>query len=158
MNTPSVATLAPACCGSCGCRLPAGTPDDFCPFCASDEPRLERRMIGDFVLLEELGRGGMGVVWRARQLRLEREVAVKILPGGDLAGSEARERLAQEAKATARLKHPNIVTIHEVGEDEGLPYLVMELIEGGTLGHALTERVVPVRQLARWLREVAAAV
>lgn len=115
-------------------------------------------MIGDCELLDELGRGGMGVVWRARQSGLEREVAVKILPGGDLAGAEARERLAQEAKATARLKHPNIVTIHEVGEDDGLPYLVMELIEGGTLGQALAERAVPVRQLARWLREVAAAV
>jgi WD40 repeat protein len=131
---------------------------DCCPFCATDEPDPQRRVIGECELLEELGRGGMGVVWRARQLGLDREVAVKILPGGDLAGAEARARLSQEARATARLNHPNIVTIHDVGEDDGLPFLVMELVEGVTLGHVLSERPISVRQAAHWVIEVARAV
>ena len=63
-------------CPTCRSRLPSGTPLDCCPFCATDEPDPQRRVIGECELLEELGRGGMGVVWRARQLGLDREVAV----------------------------------------------------------------------------------
>lgn len=150
---------APARCAQCGARLLHGTPGDLCPLCVPDgEAAPPARVLGDCELSEEIGRGGMGVVWRGRQRGLDREVAVKMLPGGDLAGAEARARFQQEAKATARLKHPNIVAIHEVGEADGVPFLVMELIEGSTLSSALQEQPVIARQAARWLREAALAV
>ncbi len=148
-------------CDVCGARLPAGTPSGLCPFCISDEASSDEstmRQLGDFELLEEIGRGGMGVVWRARQRTLNREVAVKTLPGGDLAGAEARERFQGEAQATARLKHPNIVPVHEVGEDDGVPYLVMELVEGRPLSEVLGGKPVPTKLAARWLRDIALAV
>ncbi len=115
-------------------------------------------MLGDCELIEEIGRGGMGVVWRARQRGLNRHVAVKTLPGGDLAGTEARTRFRTEAQATARLKHPNIVPIHDVGEDDGIPYLVMELVDGQPLNEILGAKAAPPQLAARWLRDVALAV
>ncbi len=132
---------------------------DLCPLCVLDDGAdATRHVLGGCQLTEEIGRGGMGVVWRARQTGLDREVAVKVLPGGDLAGAEARARFRNEALATARLRHPNIVAVHDVGEDGGMPYLVMELVEGATLGATLVEKAVTSRQAARWLRDTALAV
>lgn len=147
-------------CEVCGARLPQGTPSGLCPFCVADDAAGESpaRQLGDFELLEEIGRGGMGVVWRARQRTLNREVAVKTLPGGDLAGAEARARFQGEAQATARLKHPNLVPVHEVGESDGVPYLVMELVEGRPLSEVLGGKPAPAKLAARWLRDVALAV
>ncbi|MBL4845954.1 MAG: protein kinase [Planctomycetes bacterium] len=84
-------------------------------------------------VVRELGRGGMGVVLEAFDKRLERRVALKVLLSGDLAGSDARERFQLEARAAARLKHPNLVAVHEVGEEGGRPFLVMDYVEGESL-------------------------
>ena len=147
-------------CQQCGARLPAGTPEGLCPLCVLDEePHTNgTRVLGDCELYEEIGRGGMGVVWRGRQRGLDREVAVKTLPGGDLAGAEARARFRIEAQASARLKHPNIVAIYDVGEADGMPYFVMELIAGRTLAAVIAEKPVPARTAARWLHDAALAV
>src|SRR5688572_15997739 len=88
---------------------------------------------GDYEILEELGRGGMGVVYKARQRSLPRLVAVKMMRDARLSSPEDRSRFRAEAEAVARLKHPNIVTVHDVGENEGMPYFVMEYVEGQTL-------------------------
>ena len=100
----------------------------------------------------------MGVVWRGRQRGLNREVAVKTLPGGSLAGAEARSRFRTEALAAARLKHANIVSVYDVGEEDGLPFLVMELVRGRTLSAVLADGPLTARLAARWMRDVAMAV
>ena len=112
--------------------------------------------IGGYELLNEIARGGMGVVYRARDPRLEREVALKVLSGVD--DEEARERFAIEARATARLSHPHIVGIQAVGEDQGRPYLVMDLVEGRSLMAELEERgTFQPRQAAELVRDLADA-
>src|SRR5262249_5678473 len=78
-----------------------------------------------------LGRGGMGVVYRARHLRLNRPVALKMLLAGAYAGPEERERFFREAEAVAGLRHPNIVQVHDMGDHDGRPYFTMEYIDGG---------------------------
>ena len=80
----------------------------------------------------EIGRGGMGIVYRATDLDLKRQVAVKLLPDR-VSSPDARERFIREARAAAALNHPNIVAVHDVGEDQGVPFFVMELVEGGNL-------------------------
>jgi serine/threonine protein kinase/WD40 repeat protein len=91
----------------------------------------ERRELGHYLLLEELGRGGMGVVYAARDRRLGRKVAIKMLRSeGD---AKLARRLIREAKAMAKLAHPNVVTVHEIGEHEGAAFIVMEYVEGQTL-------------------------
>jgi WD40 repeat protein/tRNA A-37 threonylcarbamoyl transferase component Bud32/tetratricopeptide (TPR) repeat protein len=90
-----------------------------------------------YEILGELGRGGMGIVYQAWHERLRRRVAVKVLRGGALAGADERARFRIEAEAVARLEHPNIVHIHEVGEQAGQPYFVLEYIEGGSLAETL---------------------
>src|SRR5262252_9230507 len=86
-----------------------------------------------YEVLSVLGRGGMGVVYQARHLRLGRTVAVKMLLAGAAATAEERERFLREARAVASLRHPNVVQLHDVGEAAGRPYFTMELLDGGSL-------------------------
>jgi serine/threonine protein kinase/Tol biopolymer transport system component len=113
------------------------------------------KQAGVFEILEPLGAGGMGEVFKARDTRLNRYVAIKFLP--EAASPLARERFHREAQAIAALNHPNICTLYEVGEQDGQPYLVMELLEGETLFHRLQRGPVPMPQLAQWGAEIADA-
>ncbi|HEV2664589.1 MAG TPA: serine/threonine-protein kinase, partial [Blastocatellia bacterium] len=98
---------------------------------------------GDYELLRQIGRGGMGVVYEARQISLNRTVALKMILGGDLASSSAVRRFQIEAEAAAKLEHPNIVAIHEFGEREGLPFFSMQRIEGTSLDREMAALALP---------------
>jgi tetratricopeptide (TPR) repeat protein len=95
------------------------------------------QVLGHYRVLEQIGAGGMGVVYRAHDLQLERDVALKVLPPGTLADNHARSRFRKEALALARLNHPNIATVHEFGTQEGIDFLVTEYIHGLTLDSKL---------------------
>jgi serine/threonine-protein kinase len=117
------------------------------------------RTFGDYELLEELGRGGMGVVYKARQRHPDRLVALKMILRGDLASAADLARFRGEAQSAARLEgHPNIVSIHEVGECDGQPYFSMKYIEGTTLARLVAESPLPPREAARYLAVVCRAV
>src|SRR5581483_11467277 len=90
-----------------------------------------------YEILGELGRGGMGVVYKARQVRLNRLVALKMILSGPHAGSHELARFKAEAEAVARLQHPNLVQIFDIADDDGRPYFVMEYVGGGSLAHKL---------------------
>jgi serine/threonine protein kinase len=114
--------------------------------------------VGGYALLQVVGRGGMGVVYQARHLELDRLVALKMILSDTHAGPLDRARFRTEAEAVARLDHPNIVRIHEVGEQAGRPYLVLEWIDGGTLAQHLNGSSLPSRAAAALLLPVAEAV
>jgi serine/threonine protein kinase len=105
--------------------------------------------LGPYEILKPLGAGGMGEVYRARDTRLGREVAVKVLPG-DLSSEPAlRQRLEREAKAVSQLSHPHICTLHDIGSHEGTDFIVMELVEGETLEQRLGKGPLPADQVLR---------
>ncbi|QRN94435.1 serine/threonine protein kinase [Archangium violaceum] len=108
--------------------------------------------VGRYVLLRRVGEGGMGVVFAAYDPDLDREVALKLLKPGAVADAEARGRLVREAQALARLSHPNVVIVHDVGQDDDTVFLAMELVRGRTLRHWLEEAPRPWREvLSRFL-------
>jgi eukaryotic-like serine/threonine-protein kinase len=115
------------------------------------------RYIGDYELLEELGRGGMGVVYKARQSKLNRLVALKMILAGEYAGERDIARFRTEAEAVARLQHPNIVQIFEVGEHDGHPYFSLEFVDGGSLAQRLDGTPLPSHQAARLVETLARA-
>jgi tetratricopeptide (TPR) repeat protein len=114
--------------------------------------------IAGYEILGELGRGGMGVVYRAWQPSLNRAVALKVILAGAHAGPAALARFRTEAEAAARLQHPHIVPIFEVGEQAGMPYAVLELVDGGTLAARLAGTPMPLRQAAELAETLARAV
>jgi serine/threonine protein kinase len=114
-------------------------------------------VIPGYEILGKLGQGGMGVVYKARQVRLNRVVALKVLRDGILAGPEQLARFQGEARAVARLQHPDIVQIYEVGEHEGRPYLALELVDGGSLAEKLNGTPLPPAEAARFVETLARA-
>ena len=122
-------------------------------------PMLLKEALGDAYTIEgEIGRGGMGVVYRARDERLQRRVAIKVLPPELAFSSEIRARFTREAQTAARLQHPHIVPIHDVGEGQGIVYFVMGLIEGESLAARIRRRGrVPAEETRRIIRETADA-
>jgi tRNA A-37 threonylcarbamoyl transferase component Bud32 len=115
------------------------------------------RRFGNYELLEELGRGGMGVVYKARHEGLGRTVALKLILAGDYCRPQELARFRTEAVAAARLQHPNIVQVHEVGEQDGRPYLSLELVNGGSLEEKLAAAPWRGRDAARLVEVLARA-
>jgi eukaryotic-like serine/threonine-protein kinase len=167
-------------CEECGQAFPKNALGGLCPKClitmaigpASDEattaadetmpnwPRCsdKLRKFGDYELLEEVARGGMGIVYRARQKSLNRIVAVKMLLFGEFSSDAFVRRFKAEAEAAAALQHPNIVAIHEVGEHDGQRYFSMQYVEGRSLADVVREGPLPSREAARLLRILSEAV
>jgi eukaryotic-like serine/threonine-protein kinase len=110
-----------------------------------------------YQLLRELGRGGMGVVYKARDQRLNRIVAIKMLLGGAHSGPMDRVRFQIEAETVASLQHPSIIKIHEIGESNSCPYLVLEFLEGQSLDRQLTQQPLSAREAARVIETLARA-
>jgi serine/threonine-protein kinase len=160
-------------CPKCGAALPADAPRGLCGQCLltlaigldapgsdlaiAEAPSPGRRW-GDYELLEELARGGMGIVYKARQLCPNRIVALKVVRGGHLASEADLGRFRNEAETAGRLVHPNIVSAYEVGEHDGQVYFTMPLVEGRTLEQHLTRFTRDHRGTALLMAQVARAV
>ncbi len=156
-------------CPHCKSSVPIATENEelICPVCGSAF-RLDRestipweadrpRRLGKFELLEQVGRGAFGTVYRARDTGLDRFVAVKVPRGGQLATAEDEDRFVREARAAAQLRHPGIVPVYEVGRDAAYPYIVAEFVSGVTLTDALTGRRFTVRESADLVAQIAYA-
>src|SRR3954454_4537204 len=111
--------------------------------------------LGPYEIQSPLGAGGMGEVYRARDSRLNRDVAIKILPGSFSADPDRLQRFAQECRAAAALNDPNILAIYDIGEDGGVPYVVSELLEGETLRDRLRNGAVASRKVIEWAQQIA---
>jgi serine/threonine-protein kinase len=121
-------------------------------------PAARLTSFGDYQVLEELGRGGMGVVYKAQHTKLNRLVALKMILAGDLASAEHDARFLAEARAVARFQHPHIVQIHEIGEHKGRPFFSLEFVEGGSLAERLKGQPLSDREAAQLVEVLAHAV
>ena len=171
-------------CRKCGATVPPDSPEESCGACllemalSSDEPVREEHgspkainaygervppstmsmQFGDYELLEQIGRGGQGVVFRARQKSLNRVVALKVINLGQWASKAHVKRFRREAEAAARLEHPSIVPIYEVGERDGSCYFSMKFVEGGQLDEVAKRKPMPPRRAAELIAKVASTV
>jgi WD40 repeat protein/tRNA A-37 threonylcarbamoyl transferase component Bud32 len=174
-------------CPRCGARLESSAGVDLCPACVVkrclepqvdsdseglgidaawletfDTPSLQTATkglpFGEYELFEEIGQGGMGVVYRARQIKLDRIVALKMLLLGQRASDELQERFQREAQAAAHLHHPGIVAIYEVGEVGGQPFISMDFVQGKNLAQIIEGKPQSARQAATYTRSIAEAV
>jgi serine/threonine protein kinase len=167
LETDALLGLCPECLMKAGLPGPpkatiAVSPDAFIEGPESETkeftPGTKLGYIGDYELLEEIARGGMGVVYKARQSSLKRTVAVKMIRSGQLAGEAEVKRFHTEAEAAAQLQHPGIVAIHEIGEHEGRHYFSMDFVEGKNLAQIANGKPVSPRSAAEWLKAIAEAV
>ena len=115
------------------------------------------RSISHYEILEKLGEGGMGVVWKARDTRLKRLVAIKTLPAGRLADEGRQRRFIQEAQAASALNDPNIVTIYEIASENGTDFIAMECVDGKTLGQLIPKRGMRLEEILRYAIQIAGA-
>ena len=175
-NPPDPNAAPPNVCGVCGTALAPGRLGAQCPRCllslgssfglpgddAAEEGLLDPMQVrgfGDFELLEEIARGGMGIVYRARQISLNREVAIKMILAGELAGKDALRLFQREAHAAANLHHPNIVPVYEIGEHAMQHYFTMRFVPGGkTIADWAVTRRGEWRAIAETAAKVARAV
>src|SRR5262245_40992056 len=166
-------------CRKCGAPVTADARDGVCPKCLfnlaaagidalvseiqnpeSQIKNLETVLhsFGDYELLEEIARGGMGAVYKARQKSLGRVVAVKLILAGQFAGKQIAQRFKSEAIAAAVLQHPNIVAVHEVGVHDGHHFFSMDYVEGQNLAELVAQRPLPPRNAARYMKLIAEAI
>jgi WD40 repeat protein len=167
-------------CAKCGTFLSADTPRGICPRCELEGALallptgadsgdckgeefdqafpVQGRRFGNFELLEEIARGGMGIVYRARQVNLDRIVAVKMILGGLIADKQFVQRFRAEAGAAAVLQHPNIVAVHDVGVEHGQHYFSMDLVEGQNLAQLVGQRPLAPTIAARYVKLIAQAI
>jgi eukaryotic-like serine/threonine-protein kinase len=113
--------------------------------------------LGPYEILSAIGAGGMGEVYRARDTRLERTVAIKILPHDRAARPELRERFEREARTIASLNHPHICTLYDIGQQDGTDFLVMEYLEGETLAERLKKGPLALDQVLQYAIEISDA-
>jgi serine/threonine-protein kinase len=141
------------------CRVQAELDAVFPPAERSEAPEnAPLPVIPGYEVEAILGRGGMGVVFRARHLRLNRVVALKMTLAGSYAGAHERNRFQREAEAVARLQHPNVVQVYDVGDSDGRPYFTMEYVDGGSLSEKLSGAPQPAREAAALIMTLAGAV
>jgi len=151
--------MSAAVCDECGAAL---SPSGGCPRCLlalgiAGPVEDESRRFGRYQMIAPIGRGAMGVVWKARDPELDRVVALKLIAAGQFADAREVERFRKEARAAARLSHPNAVPVYEVGEHDGQPYFTMELIEGASLADLARGAPLAPQRAARYVRAVADA-
>src|SRR5437660_3849664 len=115
------------------------------------------KSIAHYLVVERLGQGGMGVVYKARDTHLDRSVALKVLPPDRVADPERKRRFALEAKAASALNHPNIVHIYDIANADGIDYIAMELVEGKTLGDAIGRLGLRTDQVLKYGLQIADA-
>jgi WD40 repeat protein len=163
---PEMPMADPPVCASCGALLQETKLGLLCPACLMErvvsagtaETPAEARAFGEYQLLEEIGRGGVGVVYRAWHSRLERTVALKMLLGGPFAGPELTARFGREVKIVARMRHAGIVALYEAGEVDGVSFFTMELIEGRTLAALVRDGPIAPERAALYVEKAARSV